>query len=181
MRVIAGRLGGRPLRAPKGRATRPTSDRVKEALFSILGALDDLRVLDLYAGTGALGIEALSRGARAAVFVEEASAALSALRENVRALGLEPASKIVAARVERSLARLVELGPFDCVLVDPPYADAVGALAFVESLVEAGALAEEGLVVLEHDKATVLSPDRLALASCRTYGTTALSFFRLRG
>src|SRR5258707_14629336 len=89
MRVIAGQWGGRRLAAPPGRATRPTSDRVREALFSILGPLDGERVLDLFAGSGALGLEALSRGAASATLVERAPAALRALRENVAALGAD--------------------------------------------------------------------------------------------
>src|ERR1700758_5362053 len=90
MRVIAGTLGGRRLKAPPGRATRPTSDRVREALFSMLGELDGERVLDLFAGSGALGIEALSRGAARAVFVERGAAAGRVLRENLGSLGLGP-------------------------------------------------------------------------------------------
>src|SRR5580704_10651585 len=90
MRVIAGTLGGRRLRAPAGRATRPTSDRVREALFSMLGEIDGARVLDLFAGSGALGIEALSRGAAHAVFVERDAGAAAVLRENLRALGVGP-------------------------------------------------------------------------------------------
>src|SRR4051794_19500228 len=88
MRVIAGTLRGRRLKAPAGRSTRPTSDRVREALFSMLGEIDGVQVLDLFAGTGALGIEALSRGAAAAVFVERDGAAAAVLRENLGALGI---------------------------------------------------------------------------------------------
>ena len=90
MRVVAGTLGGRRLRAPRGTDTRPTSDRVREAVFSMLGPLDGMRVLDLFAGSGALGIEALSRGATHAVFVERTRPALDVLRANLEALGLGP-------------------------------------------------------------------------------------------
>src|SRR6185295_8236746 len=96
MRVIAGRLGGRRLVAPRGLATRPTSDRVREALFSMLGDVAGAMVLDLYAGTGALAIEALSRGAERAVFVENARPALAALHENLGSLGLEGKAKVLA-------------------------------------------------------------------------------------
>src|SRR5262245_29771258 len=97
VRIIAGELGGRVLKAPAGRATRPTSERVREALFSILGDVEDLAVLDLFAGSGALGLEALSRGAARAVFVEEARAALGALKKNVESLGVAERSRVVAA------------------------------------------------------------------------------------
>src|ERR1022692_5050286 len=97
MRVIAGEFGGRRLSAPRGRTTRPTSDRVREAVFSMLGPIDGARVLDLFAGTGALGIEALSRGAARAVFVERDAGALEALRANLVGLGLaEPHARVRA-------------------------------------------------------------------------------------
>src|SRR5262249_36636856 len=104
MRVIAGHLGGRRLSAPRGLATRPTSDRVREALFSALGDVGGATVLDLYAGTGALGIEALSRGAAGATFVENARPALAALRGNLAALGLEEQARVIAQPVARSAA-----------------------------------------------------------------------------
>src|SRR2546423_9443595 len=90
LRIVAGKWGGRRLRTPRGRDTRPTADRVREALFSILGPLDGARVLDLFAGSGALGLEALSRGAGSATFVQRAPAALRALRDNVADLGPDP-------------------------------------------------------------------------------------------
>ncbi|MCW2665524.1 MAG: methyltransferase [Frankiales bacterium] len=120
-RVIAGEARGRRLRVPDGVGTRPTSDRAREGLFSSLQSLvdvEDALVLDLYAGSGALGLEALSRGARAVTLVEDEPAALAALRDNVAAVGL-PGAEVVAARVEHHLA-----GPpraYDIVLLDPPY------------------------------------------------------------
>ena len=127
MRITGGQLRSRALKAPKGTSTRPTSDRVREALFSILGdECDGARVLDLYAGTGALGLEAISRGAVFAVFVERSKEALLALNANVRALGLENATRVVALPLERA-ARLLLAAPaderFDLVFADPPYAD----------------------------------------------------------
>jgi 16S rRNA (guanine966-N2)-methyltransferase len=123
MRVIAGRLGGRRLKAPRGRATRPTSDRVREALFAMLGDVNGARVLDLFAGTGALGIEALSRGAGRAVFVERDAAAVAALRENLAALDLGPdAAEVRRAEVLaalRSARRAKET--YDLLFIDPPY------------------------------------------------------------
>src|SRR5580692_6775643 len=141
MRVIAGRLGGRRLTAPRGMATRPTSDRVREALFSALGPLGGAAVLDLYAGTGALGIEALSRGAARATFVESARPALAALRDNLAALGLEGAARVLAMPVERAVTRLG--GAFDLVLADPPYAETAHVPRVIEALAKAGALAPD--------------------------------------
>jgi len=116
MRVVAGRYGGRTLKAPRGREVRPTADRVREALFSILGPLDGVRVLDLFAGTGALGIEALSRGAAACVFVDVDTRPVEA---NLDALG-------IGAEVRRgtALSALKAGDQYDLVLLDPPYRDA---------------------------------------------------------
>jgi 16S rRNA (guanine(966)-N(2))-methyltransferase RsmD len=126
MRVIAGRLGGRRLKAPSGTVTRPTSDRVREALFAMLGELDGLCVLDLFAGTGALGIEALSRGARRAVFIERDPAAMRVLRANLAALGLE--GEHAQVRRADALAALrrasADEETYDLVFIDPPYGQA---------------------------------------------------------
>jgi 16S rRNA (guanine966-N2)-methyltransferase len=126
MRVIAGRLGGRRLKAPRGRTTRPTSDRVREALFAMLGDVQGARVLDLFAGTGALGIEALSRGAQHAVFVERDAAAVTALSANLTALNIGPESAEVR-RVEALAALRSARGAketYDLLFIDPPYARA---------------------------------------------------------
>jgi 16S rRNA (guanine966-N2)-methyltransferase len=129
MRIVAGLAGGRPLKAPAGTKTRPTADRVREALFSAveaeLGGLDGARVLDLYAGTGALGLEALSRGAAAATFVERDPAVLAVLRANIAAVKL-PGAQVVPGPVLAFLDRDPE--PFDLVLADPPYAEDAGPL-----------------------------------------------------
>src|SRR5215213_6124095 len=121
MRVIAGRWGGRRLQAPPGEATRPTSDRVREALFSVLGErVTGARVLDLFAGSGALGIEALSRGAAEATFVDAAPAALKALRANLEALGAD--AEIRRQDALRFLAGASAAArQYDLVLLDPPY------------------------------------------------------------
>jgi 16S rRNA (guanine966-N2)-methyltransferase len=121
MRIVAGALGGRRLKAPAGTTTRPTSDRVREALFSILGDVRDLSVLDLFAGSGALGIEALSRGARAAVFVDSDPRAIAATRANLEALGL---TAHVHKRDALAYLRVASDGPFDLVFLDPPYSSA---------------------------------------------------------
>jgi 16S rRNA (guanine966-N2)-methyltransferase len=126
MRVIAGRLGGRRLTAPRGKVTRPTSDRVRESLFALLGELGGASVLDLFAGAGGLGIEALSRGAAAAVFVERDGAAVKALRANLAALELQ--ADIAEVRREGVLAALRTAREreetYDLVFIDPPYTEA---------------------------------------------------------
>lgn len=177
MRVIAGRLGGRRLTAPRGLATRPTSDRVREALFSALGHVAGARVLDLYAGTGALGIEALSRGAARAVFVENARPAIAALRENLAALDLLGSARVVTQPAARAVAAIAAEGPFDLVFADPPYA----ALAEVPPLVAVlarGALAPGARFVLEHASRDA-APDLGALAprATRAYGDTAITIY----
>jgi 16S rRNA (guanine966-N2)-methyltransferase len=182
MRITGGEFRSRPLRAPKGVATRPTSDKVREALFSMLasdGALADAgaRVLDLYAGSGALAFEALSRGAAEAVVVEHAKGALSAIRDNVRELGAEERVTIVASRVERALAHLE--GPFDVVFLDPPYAD-VRAPAFEGILAAAARLVGDGgTLVVEHASGdTSPAAPGLALDRARRHGDTTLSLYR---
>ena len=178
MRVIAGTLGGRQLRAPRGDATRPTSDRVREALFSVLGDVGGAVVLDLYAGTGALGIEALSRGAARAVFVESARAALRSLRENLASLGLADFARVFGAPAARVLGEAARLGPFHLVLADPPYAEAERALALLERLAEMPeALAPGARLVLEHASRDRPTASRLLPRARKVYGDTALSFF----
>lgn len=178
MRVIAGELGGRRLVAPHGAATRPTSDRVREALFSILGDVAALRVLDVYAGTGALGIEALSRGAAFALFVESGRPAARALRENIAALALEARCAIVDKPAERAIEAIAQHGPFDLVLLDPPYAEVGAAATVLAKLFAARSIATHARSVLEHasrdDAPTVAG---LTRSSTRTYGDTSLSFY----
>ena len=182
MRVVAGRLRGRRLVAPRGDKTRPTADRVKEALFSVLGSLDGDVVLDLFAGTGALGIEALSRGAARAVFVEAAAPAVTALRENLRALALDAdVARVVASRVGRAAAALRELGPFDLALVDPPYAQVGLAARALDGLQRAGAFRGGACAVWEHAAADEPSlGDGWEAGDRRRYGDTGLSFFTAR-
>lgn len=179
MRIIAGRFGGRRLVAPKGRATRPTSDRVREAIFSALGELGGARVLDLYAGTGALGIEALSRGAERAVFVESARPALAALRENLGALGLGSDARVLATSVARAAGELAGEGPFDVVFLDPPYADLADATAALAALVGREGLLRGGAdVVLEHaSRDPAPTVPGLEQVASRVYGDTAVTRF----
>jgi 16S rRNA (guanine966-N2)-methyltransferase len=151
-RVIAGEAGGRRLAVPDGRNTRPTSDRAREGLFatisSIAGPLSGLRVMDLYAGSGAVGIEALSRGAAHVLLVESAPPALRIIRANVEAVGL-PGAEVAADRVERFLTR-EPAHRYDIVFADPPYAlPAVEVTRVLELLAQHGWLRPEALVVIE--------------------------------
>jgi 16S rRNA (guanine(966)-N(2))-methyltransferase RsmD len=182
VRITGGEFRSRALKAPRGSATRPTSDKVREALLAILGErVANARVLDLYAGTGALGLEALSRGAAEATFVERGREALDALRANVRALGVEGRVRVLAAPVER-VARDVA-GPFDLVFADPPYADVGAAGRVLEEIVRRGALAERATVVLEHapqrGSADQEGPEipGLLREDTRRYGDSCLSFY----
>lgn len=184
MRVIAGQLRGRPLSAPRGDATRPTGSRVKEALFSILANVSEQRVLDLYAGSGALGIEALSRGAAHAVFVEAARPALACLRDNLTKLRLDATSTTLPLQVAAARPRLVGLGPFDLVLCDPPWKDVEAARQELEQLTLAGVIAIGGRVVLEHSaKAPPAEPpgSRLELVDQRRWGDTAVTIYEPAG
>jgi 16S rRNA (guanine966-N2)-methyltransferase len=173
VRVIAGRFGGRSLLAPRGRATRPTSDRVREALFSILGPdlLDGARVLDLFAGSGALGIEALSRGASGAVFVDSSSVAVAALRRNLDALGIDAeVRRQDALAYLRSASRDARL--YDLVFLDPPYRHA-RALGPELSTALRPVLAPNARVVAESDRRAPLELD-LTLLDERRYGDTLI-------
>lgn len=181
MRITGGVFRSRALRAPKGSSTRPTSDRVREALFSILasaGLLDGgPRVLDLYAGTGALAFEALSRGASSAVVVEQGRDALAVIRENARALDVERRVEILPSNVDRAISRIV--GPFAVVFADPPYAD-VRTPAFALVLEAASRLvAPGGALVLEHaTKDDAPEVAGLELDRSRDYGDTTLTVYR---
>lgn len=177
VRVIGGRLGGQRLRVPE-RGTRPTSDRVRQALFDRLGeAVTGARVLDLYAGSGALGIEALSRGAAKAVFVDRSPAAARVIRENLSRLGLGERAEVWTMRADAALVRLVRAGhTFDVVFLDPPYADRSDGIA--------GALAKVtrsgGLCVWEcsaHGAVPAVPPEFAADRTAR-YGDTLVTLWR---
>jgi 16S rRNA (guanine966-N2)-methyltransferase len=164
VRVVSGRFRGRSLVAPRGRATRPTSDRVREALFSILGPLDGLRALDLFAGTGALGIEALSRGAASCVFGDVDTRPVQA---NLEALGIH-----AEVRRGRALSALKSDDQYDLVLLDPPYRDAARLGA---QLAEAlpPLLSPSARVVSESDRRHPLDVG-LPLQDERRYGDTLI-------
>jgi 16S rRNA (guanine966-N2)-methyltransferase len=172
MRVVAGRYGGRRLVAPAGGATRPTSDRVREALFSVLGpGVQGARVLDLYAGSGALGIEALSRGAAAVVFVDRSPRAAAAIRANLDALEIDAEVLRMEARAALRTA-LVRAGAYDLVFLDPPYRRAA-ALGRELSEALSAVLAPGARVVSESDRREPLEL-ALPLADERRYGDTLI-------
>ena len=176
-RIVAGRARNRPLRTLPGLGLRPTSERVRSALFAVLGRrVVGARVLDLYAGTGALGLEALSRGARWADFVEADPRACRLIRENLAGLGMEGQGRVLCRRVERALPALE--GPYDLVLADPPY-DLWPLDPLLTALGRPGLLAPSAWVVVEHS-ARRDPPERagpLVRRDRRTYGDTALSFY----
>lgn len=186
MRITGGEFRSRKLQAPRGAATRPTQDRVREALFSILssrGIFHDgpTRALDLYAGTGALGLEALSRGAGHVVLVEKARDALRAIQENVASLGVADRVTTLGITCDKALADPSRLGgPFELVFLDPPYADLASALEVLARVVPV--LAPLATVVLEHsssDKPSEVAG--LTLEDTRVYGDTAVSLYAFSG
>jgi 16S rRNA (guanine(966)-N(2))-methyltransferase RsmD len=187
MRIIAGAVGGRTIRAPHGTGTRPTSDKVRGALFNILGPPGGhVRVLDLYAGAGALGLEALSRGAAHATFVDKDGGAVRCVEENAGTLGFG-ADRVRVQRGEAQsvLGRLERAGErFTWVFIDPPYAtdEAVRALTALGKP-PAPLLDDDAVVVVEHDRRR--APDdaygALLRADRRRYGDTEISFFRRQG
>lgn len=182
MRVIAGAAKGRRLRALRGEAVRPTADRVKEALFSMLQSRFDLGgavLLDLFAGTGALGIEGLSRGARCAVFVEQDGAARRVLEANLAACGFAPRGRVLPLPARRALAELAASGErFDGVLMDPPYGRGL-ADETLGQLAEAGLVERGGWAAVEHRVDDVLAAayGSLRLTAARRYGKTAVALF----
>jgi 16S rRNA (guanine966-N2)-methyltransferase len=184
VRIVAGTHRGRRIAAPAGRATRPTPDRVREALFSILGTIDGVDVLDLFAGSGALGLEALSRGAATATFVDRSPRAVRTIRANAASLGLEDRVRVVARDWRAALAAERAAGRrFGLCLCDPPYSlvprVAGGLGTALAPLMTAG-----GTVVIEHPAAGPdPEPSGLEIASRidRSYGDTAVSVMLLEG
>ena len=172
MRVVAGIYGGRRLVAPAGSETRPTSDRVREALFSVLGpAIEEARVLDLFAGSGALGIEALSRGAASAVFVDSSRKAITAVRANLEALGIDADVRPIAARAALRAAS-ARREAYDLVFLDPPYRLAAELGRELSEGLTA-VLAPGARVVTESDRRAPLQLD-IPLTDERRYGDTVI-------
>jgi 16S rRNA (guanine(966)-N(2))-methyltransferase RsmD len=177
MRIVGGSLRGRVLRAPSGMDTRPTSEKVREAIFNILPDVEGLEVLDLFAGSGALGIEALSRGAQAATFVDKGKPALSALKANLAELGLDDRAKVVAADAVAMAAKHVGQRPWMLVFIDPPYQSDLA----IRSATALQNLSNDAIVVIEHDRRHV-PPEKLGSllrTDERRYGDTMVSFYRV--
>ena len=182
MRIVGGRLSGRALVAPKSRTIRPTADRLREALFNILvhgygDPIDGARVLDLFAGTGALGIEALSRGAAFTLFVDDGAEARALLRENVAALGLGGTSRIFR-RDATKLGPVHPLEPFTLGFLDPPYGQGLAEKALASAR-DGGWFTPDALIVVEEaTKANFVAPDGFAETERRRYDDTEFVFLR---
>ncbi|WP_336294521.1 16S rRNA (guanine(966)-N(2))-methyltransferase RsmD [Bartonella sp. CB169] len=184
MRVVGGKFAGRVLFSPVGQSIRPTSDRTRESLFNILASREEQfwvnkRILDLFAGTGALGIEALSRGARAAVFVENSVEGRALLQKNIEVFALQSIGRILR-RDATKLGNIGTMLPFDVIYADPPYGYCLGERAFVEAL-RGGWAKADTLFILEEKKDTIIDlPDTFYLDDERVYGETAIRFYKLR-
>ena len=186
MRIIGGEFRGRRLKAPKGRGTRPTPDRVREALFQVLAdRVPSARVLELFGGTGSLALEALSRGAATAVFSETDRGALRCLTDNVEALRIEDRVTIHRRSAFRLPALCRDDEPFDLVFCDPPFRmfDDAGDRRRIETLLSSLPIAPDGLVVVEHRAGSLgdFSPPRLLLDDVRKWGTTGMALFAPAG
>ena len=188
MRIIAGEYRGRPIKAPKGMATRPTTDRVRESLMSTIasaaGGFEDLRVFDVFAGSGALGLECLSRGAAFALFTDKDPAAVACIKGNLAALGIEAnRAKVLCADVFRRLPAAG--GPVDLVLLDPPYAYEAEAIArLISGFDVTGMLAQDAILTYEHAADADISALSSALEASfshlgtKIYGDIAIDFYR---
>ena len=182
MRIVGGRLGGRTLLAPKSQAIRPTSDRLREALFNILqhsygDPVSGARVLDLFAGTGAMGLEALSRGAAFVLFVDDGAEARALLRGNVDALGAGGASKVYRRDATR-LGPCAPLSPFSLALLDPPYGKGLAEQALVSAR-DGGWLTPDALIVVEEAAdAGFAAPEGFEEIERRDYGDTQVTILR---
>lgn len=182
MRIVAGEFRGRPLTAPQTQSIRPTSDRVRESLFNILGHVDGLelpeaRVLDLFAGTGALGIEALSRGAKFCLFVDDGAEARGIIRDNIEAFQLQGRSRLFR-RDATGLGPTGTMGEFDLVFADPPYRRGLGEQA-LQSAASGGWLRPGAIIVLEEAAdADVGLPSGIELFDTRNYGETTIRLAR---
>ena len=178
MRIVRGSLGGRVLRAPAGADTRPTSEKVREAIFNILPDVEGMQVFDLFAGSGALGIEALSRGAAHATFVDQGKPALTSVRSNLRELGVEASATVLAGDAVALAGRHVPAAPWQLVFIDPPYRSDLA----VRSAAALANLADDAVIVIEHDRRNA-PPDRigsLLRTDERRYGDTMVSFYRVQ-
>lgn len=181
MRVIAGSAKGRRLRVPAGLHVRPSGARLRESAFGILehrGAIEDAHVLDLFAGTGALGIEALSRGAASLVAVERDRSVAKLLAENVEHAGFAGHTRVVVQPAERAVAQMPAIPTFDLVLIDPPYREGL-AQPVLERLAERGLVKPDGLVLIEHARVESLTwPETWELELERRFGDSTITLLR---
>jgi 16S rRNA (guanine966-N2)-methyltransferase len=179
MRIVAGEWRGRKLVAPKGEATRPTADRARETLFNMLnsrlGSFEDLRIADLFAGSGALGLEALSRGAAHVLFVEQDRAALDAIRANIAALDARARTHVEAGSV---MSLRASAQPYDLILLDPPYHTGAGAVA-LDRLLRLGWIGSESWIALETSAKEKIEIGGLVVESERVVGKGKLTLLRL--
>jgi 16S rRNA (guanine966-N2)-methyltransferase len=183
MRIVGGRLRGRALAAPKSQAVRPTADRLREALFNILAhaygdPVTGARVLDLFAGTGALGLEALSRGAAFTLFVDDGAEARALIRNNVEALGAGGTSKVYRRDATR-LGPAAPLDPFSLIFLDPPYGKGLAEKA-LRSARDGGWLTTDALIVVEEAKGSLPTPEQFEEIERRDYDDTEITFLRLK-
>jgi 16S rRNA (guanine966-N2)-methyltransferase len=185
MRIVAGRFRGRPLAGPNTDAIRPTSDRLREAVFNVLahaydGPVEGARVIDLFAGTGALGLEAMSRGAAYALFVDDGAAARGLIRQNVETLGLGGATRLFRRDATR-MGPAAPNEPFDLVFCDPPYGRDLAGPALA-SCADGGWLKPDALVIVEENASATLNwPTGFKDLERRTYGDTQVAFGRYQG
>jgi len=180
VRIVGGSHGGRVLRAPSGAQTRPTSEKVREAVFQILGSIEGAHVLDLFAGSGALGIEALSRGAASVTFVDSGKLALAAIRGNLADLALGDRATVLATDAIAA-ARKPTTTPWRLVFVDPPYASDLATRAVLA--MPTASLAPDAVIVIEHDRRNA-PPEALGSllrTDQRRYGDTLISFYEVPG
>jgi 16S rRNA (guanine966-N2)-methyltransferase len=178
MRITGGIGKGRRLKVPKGSRVRPTSDKVKQALFNILGdQIDNAVFLDLFAGAGGIGIEALSRGAARVTFVDASRESLQSIKQNIEQMGFGERAEIVQAKAETFLKKAS--GPYDIVFLDPPYADELSPL--LELIAGSGLVKQDAIVIAEHFKKQP-SPEHAGLLTLyrqAKYGDTILAFYKL--
>jgi 16S rRNA (guanine966-N2)-methyltransferase len=183
MRVIGGKFGSRRLKSPGRLRIRPTSDRLRETLFNVLGpAVEDSLFIDLYAGTGAIGIEAISRGARETIFVEAQAVSAKLVRENLKSLGVDGGMEVMEGDSVRALEKIAKRRLVaDFIFLDPPYEETEEHLRVLEFLDSSHLVAPYGLVIVEHSVKMELPErfDRLELARLLEQGEAALSFYRL--
>jgi 16S rRNA (guanine966-N2)-methyltransferase len=183
MRIIAGRFRGKHLVTPADESIRPTADRVRESIFDILASrlgqsFEGLRVLDLFAGTGAMGLEALSRGAAGVVLVDTGVEARGVIRDNIEAMGAGGVAKLLR-RDATALGPSGTMGAFDVIFLDPPYAQALGEKALVSAR-EGGWIAPDATIVLEESRGSILTlPDGFVLDDRREYGAAVVNFLSL--